>query len=329
MQQLNLDSFPRQDKDEFDNSTFSPLPSWSDTDDVLTLPRTQPHDDRHELYKDSCSIWAVELESRMLDSASEDDDSRTRMTISTQSTTALPRPLSSPTWPLHGILRTSQTAGSRAKRSQKKFTVQFQDPDIQPENGHELEPRPSSSSSSSALLHPRQAVAQRQQLRQRQYTNRSVGSSRSQGVLIQLYELWQQTWLRKRILHVITGSVEVVIIIWIVIKASQATLTWIGIQPINVREWLAFVYGNRNGTGTSVKELYAKIWKSGLLSGQWSRREPEAIMKDLVQGTVASTSRASPTTLVYGPAKRVMAHAVTGVAIALLTDGAQRLVRKL
>jgi hypothetical protein len=129
-------------------------------------------------------------------------------------------------------------------------------------------------------------------------------------------------------MHVITGSVEIVIIIWVVVKASRMTLTWFGIQPSTLNQWITFIYGHRESASTGAKELYEKIRKDGLQLRQIrtrNLRDPEALVEDLVTGT----GLISPSKLVYGPAKRVVAHAVTGVALAFLSDGARRLVRRL
>lgn len=134
-------------------------------------------------------------------------------------------------------------------------------------------------------------------------------------------------------MHVITGSVEVVIIIWVVIRASRATLSWLGLQPmVNVGDWLALIYGHRGSVGFSAKDIYAKILKDGVQMRQikaWAKKEPEALVGDLVAGAVTSSSLLSPSKVVYGPAKRVMAQAATGVVLAYLSDGARRLIRKM
>ncbi|KAF9354627.1 hypothetical protein BGX26_007540 [Mortierella sp. AD094] len=221
------------------------------------------------------------------------------------------------------ILRSSKKDGSRKERLKKKYQVQFLNPDVEGTN------RQSVGLSTTKYRHEQQQLLQQQQP---QYTSRSVGSTRSRGVVLQLYELWQQTWLRTRIMHVITGSVEIVIIIWVVIKASRMTLTWFGVQPSSVNQWITFIYGHRDSAGAGAKELYAKIRKDGLQMRQikaWTRKEPVELVEDLVAGAAASTGLISPSSIVYGPAKRVMAHAATGIALAFFSDGARRLVRKL
>lgn len=134
-------------------------------------------------------------------------------------------------------------------------------------------------------------------------------------------------------MHVITGSVEVVIIIWVVIRASRATLSWLGLQPVaHVGDWLSLIYGHRGSVGFSAKDIYAKILKDGVQMRQikaWAKKEPEALVGDLVAGAVTSSSLLSPSKVVYGPAKRVMAQAATGVVLAYLSDGARRLIRKM
>ncbi|KAG0213538.1 hypothetical protein BGX28_004174 [Mortierella sp. GBA30] len=322
-------------------SEYSPAPFYSGTDEVSKIYWRQKHEEQHDRYRKSCQRLTLELEDRFLQNgiATDSDDSeassvlmphlRSRTTPSALSppSSSMPSTPTTPSRPLQGILRSSKKTGSRAERLKKKYQVQFLNPDIQQESRQHRE--------SSTVRFQKQQRQQQQLHQQRQYTDRSVGSTRSRGVVMQLYELWQQTWLRTRIMHVITGSVEVVIIIWVVIRASRATLTWFGIQPANVQEWLTFIYGHRDSAGAkSAKDLYAAIRRDGLQLRQikaWSRREPEALVQDLVTGAAAtaSTGLISPSTMVYGPAKKVMAHAVTGVALALLSDGARRLLRKL
>ncbi|KAF9966646.1 hypothetical protein BGZ70_001681 [Mortierella alpina] len=304
-------------------SELSPTPFYSGTDEVSKIYWRQKHEEQHDRYRRSCQRLTLELEGRSLGTTTESDDSEAGMTLIRRSQTSRPSSAQSststtPSQPLQSILRSSK----KTARLKKKRQVQFLNADIEVEARQEPE-----SSEPSAVLYRKQ-----QRQKQRQYMDRSVGSTHSRGVIMQLYELWQQTWLRTRIMHVITGSVEVVIIIWVVIRASRATLTWFGIQPSSVKEWLAFIYGHRDSTGASAKELYAAIRRDGLQLRQikaWNRKEPEALVGDLVAGAVASTSLISPSAMVYGPAKKVMAHAVTGVALALFSDGARRLLRKL
>ncbi|KAG0055942.1 hypothetical protein BGZ83_006867 [Gryganskiella cystojenkinii] len=272
---------------------------------------------------------------------------------------------------LQGILRTSQRSGLKTERMKKKLQVQFLTSDIESSDNRrhreELSTSPLSTASSSSASsvstsaskitpsttatpssssstrrsqkheEPIYQQNKKQELPSRQYTHRSVGSQSvaakrsTRGTILQLYELWQNTWLRTRIMHVITGSVEVVIIIWVVIRASRATLSWLGIAPAitnNVGEWLSLIYGSRASAGFSAKDIYAKILKDGV---QMRRLKPlpEALVGDLVAGAVTSSSLLSPSKVVYGPAKRVMGHAATGVVLAYLSDGARRLIRKM
>ncbi|KAF9985414.1 hypothetical protein BGZ75_003010 [Mortierella antarctica] len=304
-------------------SDFSPTPFYSGTDEVSKIYWRQKHEEQHDRYRKSCQRLTLELEGRSLGTMTESDDSEAGMALIRRSQANRPSSAQSsapttPNQPLQSILRSSK----KTARLKKKRQVQFLNADIEVETRQEPE-------SSDPLLVP---YRKHQKQRQRQYTDRSVGSTHSRGVVMQLYELWQQTWLRTRIMHVITGSVEVVIIIWVVIRASRATLTWFGIQPATVKEWLTIIYGHRDSTGASAKELYAAIRRDGLQLRQikaWNRKEPEALVGELVAGAVASTSLISPSTMVYGPAKKVMAHAVTGVALALFSGGARRLLRKL
>ncbi|KAF9570466.1 hypothetical protein EC968_001802 [Mortierella alpina] len=309
-------------------SEFAPAPFYSGTDEVSKIYWRQKHEEQHDRYRKSCQRLTLELEGQCFGSTTESDDSEAGMTLIRRSNAGRPSSAQSathntPNQPLQSILRSSK----KTARLKKKRQVQFLNADIEVEIRQEPESSEPESSESSPALYRKQ-----QRQKQRQYMDRSVGSTHSRGVVMQLYELWQQTWLRTRIMHVITGSVEVVIIIWVVIRASRATLTWFGIQPASVKEWLAFIYGHRDSTGASAKELYAAIRRDGLQLRQikaWNRKEPEALVGDLVAGAVASTSLISPSAMVYEPAKKVMAHAVTGVALALFSGGARRLLRKL
>ncbi|KAG0274660.1 hypothetical protein BGZ95_009575 [Linnemannia exigua] len=276
-------------------------------------------------------------------------------TPTTPSIPSTPTTPTTPTRPLQGILRSSKNT----ERLKKKCQVQFLNADIEGSRSRDREssPRPlhrPTRSSFTQNQHQRQQQQQQEQQQQqqqlklltrqepeaeqqvlRQYTHRSVsvGSNRSRGVVLQLYDLWQQTWLRTRIMHVITGSFEIIIIIWVVIKASQATLTWFGVKPKNINEWMMFIYGQRDTAGASAKELYDKVRKDGLRMRQvkaFTQKEPEALVEDLVAGVTSSTNGLlSPSTIIYGPAKKIVAHAVTGVALAFFSDGARRLLRKL
>ncbi|KAF8932740.1 hypothetical protein BGZ58_006847 [Dissophora ornata] len=303
----------------------SPTSYYSAKDEVSRIYWKQKHEEQHDRYRKSCHRLTLELEGRFLTTDSDDSDasrsSQRHWGPSSSAQSSMPSTPTTPTQPLQGILRTSKKDGTKRERHKKRCQVQFLNADI---------PETRQDTAVSTTLYRQKEQEPKQ--KQRQYTSRSVGSTRSRGVVLQLYELWQHTWLRTRIMHVITGSVEIVIIIWVVIKASRMTLTWFGVQPSTINQWVTFIYGDRGGAGAGAKDLYAKIRKDGLQLRQikaWSQREPEALIVDIVAGAAASTSLISPSKMVYGPTKRVMMHAATGVALAFLSDGARRLVRRL
>ncbi|KAG0368582.1 hypothetical protein BGZ54_001609 [Gamsiella multidivaricata] len=315
-----------------DLTTCSPTSYYSATGEVSRIYWKQKHEEQHDRYRKSSHRLTLELDRRFHNLTTDSDDSeassvvsrRSRSHVSSSAQSSTPSTPTTPTQPLQGILRSSKKDGAKKERLKKKYQVQFLNADI-PESRHR------DIAVSTAVYTDKQQLQQTQQ-RQPQYTSRSVGSTRSRGVILQLYDLWQHTWLRTRIMHVITGSVEIVIIIWVVVKASRFTLTWLGFQPTSVTHWITFIYGHRDSAGAGAKELYAKIRKDGLQMRQfkaWSRKEPEALIEDFVAGAAASSGLISPSKMVYGPAKRAVAHAVTGMALALLSDGARRLVRKL
>ncbi|KAK5816691.1 hypothetical protein F5H01DRAFT_341467 [Linnemannia elongata] len=356
-----------QDIHEF--TMYGPTPLYAGTDEVSRMLWKQKHEEQHDRYRKSCHRLTLELDGRLLSTDSDDSEassfdllrrSRHRPSSSTQSSRpstpstpttpsipGTPTTPTTPTRPLQGILRSSKNT----ERLKKKCQVQFLNADIEGVRSRDQtsSPRPlhrptRSSASSSSTKNQQDKQQQKLQPRQepepqqavlRQYTHRSVsvGSNSSRGVVLQLYDLWQQTWLRTRIMHVITGSVEIIIIIWVVLKASQATLTWFGVKPKNMSEWLMFIYGQRDTAGSQAKELYAKVRRDGLRMRKvkaFTQKEPEALVEDLVAGMTASTNGLmSPSAIVYGPAKKIVAHAVTGVALAFISDGARRLLRKL
>ncbi|KAF9583681.1 hypothetical protein BGW38_008874 [Lunasporangiospora selenospora] len=361
-------------------SLYNPWEStYAGTSEVSRIYWRQKHEEQHDRYRKSCQRVTLELEQRFYNTSTDSDDSEApseRSAVSTtlsaiglgpssslaRDTRPLHRSSSSVSLPLRSSLRKS---GSKSERLKKKYQVQFLN--LQP-----LDPMESSattasastststptstsgsspSTSSSSKRDDRYELTSRQRDHQvqRSVKHQSVGSNRSRGVVLQLYELWQQTWLRTRIMHVIAGSVEVVIIIWIVIRASRATLTWFGIQPKTFSEWLSFAYNRQwritggsssmassssaAAVGTTAKEIYAKIRKDGIRLRHvhmWNQGEPEALVEDVVMGMkVGSSPGLTPSNVIYGPAKKVLIHAATGVVLACLSDGARRLARKL
>jgi len=176
----------------------------------------------------------------------------------------------------------------------------------------------------------------------RHFKSQGVGPSPSQNILVQLYRLWKQSWLRTRIMHVLTGSLEMMLVVWVVYKLSEISLGWMGVRLLTnnmnhgPQEWLAYIYGYRNSAGASAaKELYKKIRQEGL--AQRTRRtlrerESEALMVDYIKAETAPgmpTRHFSSTGMVWGPAGNALAHIVSGVVLAYLSDRAKGLSRKL
>ncbi|KAI1314876.1 hypothetical protein EDD11_001599 [Mortierella claussenii] len=313
-------------------SAYSATSFYSATDECSRIYWRQKHEEQHDRYRKSCHRLTLELERNFHGLSTDSDDSETsycgissrrRSSIILSSSSAnSPRlsTLATSTRPLQGILRSSKKDDVGVAKLKKRYQVQFLNADAKGSSRKET----ALASSSRDQKSP--------EYERPQYTSRSVGSTRSRSVILQLYDLWQHTWLRTRMMHVITGSVEIVIIIWVVIKASHLTLTWFGIQPSSVRQLITFIYGHRGKTGTGAKELYAKIRKDGLQLRQikaWSPIEPETLVEDLVAGAAASTSLITPSKVVYGPAKSVIVHAATGAALAFLSASARGFVRKL
>lgn len=253
-------------------------------------------------------------------------------------------------------------AGSRterAERIQRNFRAQFLSPQVHTSRphshlydylGHQNQQHPPSpylrfrSSVKSSSIH---STPRQQQLRH--FRNQGVGGSRSQSLLMQLYGLWKQTWLRRRIMHILTGSLEVGLILWVIFKLGEASLSFMGVPLLKggPQTWLLYVYGDRQGPGSTVaKELYEKIRRDGLKLRQVHlrrTRESEQILQDFAaseavsslvagfgpggnQGAKASFSAAG---MVWGPVQRMITHAATGFVLAYLADHGKRLSKKL
>ncbi|KAF9139851.1 hypothetical protein BG015_001882 [Linnemannia schmuckeri] len=253
--------------------------------------------------------------------------------------------------------------GSRAERMQRNFQAQFLSPQVHTSRsyshlydyqGHQHQqhaPSPylrfRSSGRGSSSMNP---ILPRQQ-QPRHFRNQGVGGSRSQSLLMQLYGLWKQTWLRQRIMHILTGSLEVGLILWVIFKLGEASLSFMGVPLLKggPQTWLLYVYGDRQGPGSTVaKELYEKIRRDGLKLRQVHLRravvrESEQLMQDFVvseaasglvglgqpggnQGTKTPFSAAE---MVWGPVQRMITHAATGFVLAYLADHGKRLSKKL
>lgn len=132
------------------------------------------------------------------------------------------------------------------------------------------------------------------------------------------------------------------LVVWVVYKLSEISLGWMGVRLLTnnmnhgPQEWLAYIYGYRNSAGASAaKELYKKIRQEGL--AQRTRRtlrerESEALMVDYIKAETAPgmpTRHFSSTGMVWGPAGNALAHIVSGVVLAYLSDRAKGLSRKL
>jgi hypothetical protein len=166
---------------------------------------------------------------------------------------------------------------------------------------------------------------------------------------MQLYGLWKQTWLRRRIMHILTSSLEVGLILWVIFKLGEASLSLMGIPLLKggPQTWLLYVYGDRQGPGSTVaKELYEKIRRDGLKLRQVhmrrAARESEQLMQDFVASEAASglaglgpgglpvsKTPFSAAGMVWGPMQRMITHAATGFVLAYLADHGKRLSKKL
>ncbi|KAK3843181.1 MAG: LOW QUALITY PROTEIN: hypothetical protein J3R72DRAFT_441007 [Linnemannia gamsii] len=253
--------------------------------------------------------------------------------------------------------------GSRAEKMQRSFQAQFLSPQVHTSRSHthlyeyqghyqqyQQQKPPSTylrfrSNNSSA----RPLSRQQQQQQPRHFRNQGVGASRSQSLLMQLYGLWKQTWLRRRIMHILTGSLEVGLILWVIFKLGEASLSFMGVPLLKggPQTWLLYVYGDRQGPGSTVaKELYEKIRRDGLKlrqvhlrrareSGQLMQEfvAAEAAASGLVGGVAGSVGKPltpfSAAGMVWGPMLRMVTHAATGFVLAFLVDHGKRLSKKL
>ncbi|KAG0327198.1 hypothetical protein BGZ99_008179 [Dissophora globulifera] len=179
----------------------------------------------------------------------------------------------------------------------------------------------------------------------RQFRSQGVGSSRPQTLLMQLYSLWKQTWLRRRIMHVLTESLEIVLILWVVVKLSETSLAWMGYQMTKGSSASLMVAsaGNQTAIGAgaaTAKELYKRIRRDGLRIkqvGNLRRKETARSAKEFIEESLATevammgTPRRpfTSTAMVWAPTGNLLAQAVSGVVLAFLVDQARQLVKKL
>ncbi|KAG0340437.1 hypothetical protein BG004_006411 [Podila humilis] len=158
---------------------------------------------------------------------------------------------------------------------------------------------------------------------QRRFKSQAVGSnSSSTGVIIQLYGLWKQTWLRARLMHVLTGSFEVMVVVVVLIRTVKASLMWVGLQTWADVDWISWLHGQREA-GAGAKDLYEKIKRHG---SQWRHIQIEPIKEP--EESEATTSLLSPARVVYGPAKKALKDVATGAALAYVSDNVWRFIRK-
>ncbi|KAF9312732.1 hypothetical protein BG003_005982 [Podila horticola] len=270
--------------------------------------------EQYDRYRRSCDMVSLELQLLLNDSAFDSDQSDTSA-LSSSSTKANSsgHTASSTTTPRSAVSshkRSKDGTESKAEKLQRRYQVQFLNPNIQrrQRDGGSYKPR------------------------DRHYKNQGVGASRSQSILMQLYDLWKHTWLRNRFMHVLTSSVEVLVILLIVIKVSQVSLTWMGVSLDKSQNLLTYIYGHRQGAGAAAKELYGKIRRDGLRFTQIRLRqlypETEALVQDMLLGDKPPTPF-TPAGMVLGPAKRMLAHTVAGVALAYVSENARHVAMML
>ncbi|KAG0039509.1 hypothetical protein BGZ82_007904 [Podila clonocystis] len=294
---------------------------YSSNSDYSRILWQQKQHEQHERYRKSYNRINQELEiglveARIVPTGSESDSSfygpvsLSSPSSSSPSSSASSTQPSSPISYRPGVLkaplkssikgRLSSDSEASSEPRRKKNQVQFVDSDEVPKR------RPSRS--------PRRV--------QRRYKSQAVGSNSSTNIVMQLYGLWKQTWLRTRIMHVLTGSVEIMVVVFVLIRSVKASLTWVGLRSWAEVDWFSWLYGQRD-SGASAKELYEKIKRDGQ---QWRHvqlrqiKEPEA--------PEAATSLLSPVRIVYGPAKKALKDVATGAALAYVSDNVWRLIKK-
>ncbi|KAI9234543.1 MAG: hypothetical protein BYD32DRAFT_423295 [Podila humilis] len=303
------------------NQHYSVRPSlYSSNSEYTRILWQQKQQEQHERYRKSCNRINQELDIGLVDArtismGSESDSSfYGSIPLSSPSSSSPPSSASStqPSSPISyrpGVLRAPLKSSIKGRLSsdsdasveprRKKNQVQFVDSDEVPKR------RPSRS--------PRRV--------QRRYKSQAVGSNSSTNIIMQLYGLWKQTWLRTRIMHVLTGSVEVMVVVFVLIRSVKASLSWVGLQSWAEVDWFSWLYGQRD-SGASAKELYEKIKRDGL---QW-RRVPMRQIKE--SEAPEATSLLSPARIVYGPAKKALKDVAAGAALAYVSDNVWRLIKK-
>lgn len=316
---LNLSSFDSRrflDRPTLRNQNCSMrLPLYSGNSDYTRILWQQKQQEQHERYRKSCNRINQELdigliEAHVVSTGSESDSSiYGSISLSSPPSSASSTQPSSPISYRPGVLkaplkssikgRLSSDSEASVEPRRKKNQVQFVDSDEAPKR------RPSRS--------PRRV--------QRRYKSQAVGSNSSTNIIMQLYRLWKQTWLRTRIMHVLTGSVEVMVVVFVLIRSVKASLSWVGLQSWAEVDWFSWLYGQRD-SGASAKELYEKIKRDGL---QW-RHTPLRQIKE--SEAPEATSLLSPARVVYGPAKKALKDVAAGAALAYVSDNVWRLIKK-
>ncbi|KAG0243652.1 hypothetical protein BGX31_010352 [Mortierella sp. GBA43] len=337
----------------------SRLQAHSGKDTFSRMVWKEKQREQYERYRRSCDRISLELELLLDDtlvdqydlqeayfspsivhSRSNSSSSGMRSTHPTTTSPSSPSqpqpPEATPSSGTHSARR--RGTGSKAERMQRSYQLQLLNPQAR---ARQLRRRHGSNHDFSSM-HSHQPSTSSQstsssQRSSRQYKSQGVGGSRSQSIVMQLYGLWKHTWLRKRIMKVIAESLELMLILWVVLKLSETSLAWMGIQMSKggPRAWLTYIYGERQGAGAAAKELYEKIRRDGLRLQQIRfkmQREREVLMQEFSASEAALGMAGTPFTpkgMVLAPAKRLLEHAVSGLVLSYLSDNARRIARAL
>ncbi|KAG0035518.1 hypothetical protein BGZ81_006895 [Podila clonocystis] len=285
---------------------------YSTSSELSRILWKEKQQEQYDRYRRSCDMVSLELQLLLNDTAFDSDQSDTcALSSSSTKATSSGHTASSTTTPRSAMSshqRNKDAPGSKAERM-RRYQVQFLNPSIQRRREH-------------GSYKPRS----------RNYKNQGVGASRSQSILMQLYDIWKHTWLRNRFMHALTSSVEILIVLLIVIKVSQASLAWMGVRLDKSQNLLTYIYGHRQGAGAAAKEMYEKIRRDGLRYTQIRLRqlypETEALVQDVLLGDKPPTPF-TPAGMVLGPAKRMLAHTVAGVALAYVSENVRHVAMKL
>lgn len=322
--------------------------------------------EQYERYRRSCDMISYELQTLLDDSLMDSDvgEAAEELLMTTAPSVVKPALLFG-TWSLDrtGLrltrfgasddrdkkIVTAAPSLSKTEQVQRKYQAQVLGSQVRARRRRREEIEFSTSSSSSLspsyTLEPSTRDRCTTESHRRHFRSQGVGPSpSSDNILVQLYRLWKQSWLRTRIMHVLTGSLEMMLILWVVFKLSEISLRWMGLpnrlltETMNQgpQEWLASIYGYRHSAGASAaKELYKRIRQEGLTQrGRriLRERESETLLLDHIKAETAPgmpTRRFSPAGMVWGPAGNALAHIVSGVVLAYLSDRAKGLSKRL